>query len=685
MHGCLQIAGWDRSLLPEADAEFVVLADTHYMIDPGEDSVEFASRRLQADRADRAWQLASSLGCPNVFHMGDLVQEFPGTEGFGDAMSGAIEQFSNHDLVPRFVAGNHDVGDKPDPTMPTRPVTTESLAEFHDLLGPSWYAVDVGPLRVVVLNSQIMNTTLTEAGLQRDWVERELATHSGRRQVVMLHLPPYLDEPAEPGLGHYDNIAEPDRGWLIELLERHEVELLLAAHVHCSFFDRIGSTRFRILNSTSFTRPGFCHMFTSAPPPDQGRDDAAKLGFLLARVREEQVDLHWLRSEGFTVAESPGGPGWQTLVTGLSSTMPGSALGLSLAHPVSTRTEIPRAWPSALRQRVRNDYPLLASLELGTRAVRLPACDLDDPFLSSRIGMLREEGVDVVATMLWDQSAHQAEWIDRHGDQVDTWEWQLAGTDHPTAHQIEMLQRFQAAGVSQSLSAVVPGETIAGKQHPRTRTGFRFDGLMELDSQLSGAGVTLDRVAGRFDWGSIDIPPNPGPLAGLEAIRHVDWQLELGEGSDVHQAARAVMSLLAVAGMTGASLFIGPLVGMDRTMDLCPGLLDPLCNPRPVFDALCCLNSVLSAAGQTAEGAASELKWSESDEATVGEMAMMAVVIPREPLDGGTISELVSSWISRFESFRVYDLCERMVVSSNRGDLSGCLGRGWSRPVLLVG
>ncbi len=120
-------------------------------------------------------------------------------------------------------------------------------------------------------------------------------------------------------------------------------------------------------------------------------------------------------------------------------------------------------------------------------------------------------------------------------------------------------------------------------------------------------------------------------------------------------------------------------------MALCPGLLDPLCNPRPVFDALCSLNTVLSAAGQTAREATSELEWLVSDRATVGEMAMMAVVIPREPLDGGTILDLVSSWTSRFESFRVYDLCERMVVSSNREDLSGCLGRAWSRPVLLVG
>ena len=35
-----RIATWDRSLLPAADFEFVVLADTHYMIDPGDGPVD---------------------------------------------------------------------------------------------------------------------------------------------------------------------------------------------------------------------------------------------------------------------------------------------------------------------------------------------------------------------------------------------------------------------------------------------------------------------------------------------------------------------------------------------------------------------------------------------------------------------------------------------------------------------
>ncbi len=679
-------ARWDRSLLPEADFEFVVLADTHYMLEPGEGPVEFSSRRLQAERADRAWQLAASLGCSDIFHMGDLVQEFPDSEDFSAAMTAAIKQFSSHGLDPRFVAGNHDVGDKPDPTMPTRPVTSKSLADFHQALGPSWYGLDLGPLHVVVLNSQIMNTSLPEAQVQRDWAEADLEEHSDSRLVVMLHLPPYLDRPNEPSLGHYDNIAQGDRGWLLELLERHEVELLLAAHVHCSFFDRVGSIRFRILNSTSFTRPGFCHMFTSAPPPDQGRDDAAKLGLLLARVRDERIDLHWLRTEDRPGSEHPAGSGWQTVLTGTPSTLSDSTLGLALAHPLATRTEIPRAWPSVIRQSVRNDFPLLACLELGVRAVRVPASDLDDPFLAGRIEVLRNEQVDVIAGVLWDETLDLPGLIERHGSRVDAWEWQLAGTMYPSESQLEMLSRLQVAGVAQVLSTVLPGEIVPGKQHPRTTTGFSIDALAELDSQLARVDVVLDRVVCRLDPAAelADGLAEMIRAEGLESIRGVDWQLQL-EGIDDRAAVEwTVMSLLETTAVTGSRLFIGPLLDMDRTMDVRHGLLDPLCNPRPVFDALRCLNTVLSARDRAGGVESRQIEWTVSDTAVVGESETIAVVIPRVSLPGQTLCGLVHEWSRRAGRFRAYDLVGCRVTESSPDELSACLGTEWSGPLLMV-
>jgi len=693
-------ARWDRSLLPEADFEFVVLADTHYMLEPGEGPVEFSSRRLQSERADGAWQLAASLGCLDVFHLGDLVQEFPGTENFSSAMTAAIEQCSSHGLEPRFVAGNHDVGDKPDPTMPTRPVTAESLADFHQALGPSWYSLDRGPLHVVVLNSQIMNSSLPEADAQRDWAEGDLEKHSDRRLVVMLHLPPYLDRPTEPSLGHYDTIADPDRGWLLELLKRHEVELLLAAHVHCSFFDQIGSTRFRILNSTSFTRPGFCHMFTSAVPPDQGRDDAPKLGLMLARVRDERIDLHWLRTESRPGSEQPSGTGpgdppaagWQNVLTGTPSTLPNSKLGLALAYPLATRTEIPRAWPSVIRQSVRNDYPLLACLELGVRAVRVPANDLDDPFLASRIEVLRNEQVDVIAGVLWDETLDLPGLIERHGGRVDAWEWQLAGTLNPSESQSEMLSRLQVAGVPQVLSRVIPGEIVPGKQHPRTTIGFSIDALAELDEQLARAGVVLDRVVCRLEPG----PELADGLAEmirmirmiraerLESIRGVDWQLQFEGIDDRDSLEWAVMCLLGTAAVPGSRLFIGPLLDMDRTMDVRHGLLDTLCNPRPVFDALRCLNTVLSATDRIGAVESRQIEWTVSDSAVVGESETIAVVIPRLPLSGQAVCGLVDEWSRRAGRFRAYDLVGCRVTESSPDELAASLGTEWSGPLLMV-
>ena len=52
---------FDRSILPDALFEFVVIADTHYMSDVGGRAVEFQSRLRQTRRAETALQLASSL------------------------------------------------------------------------------------------------------------------------------------------------------------------------------------------------------------------------------------------------------------------------------------------------------------------------------------------------------------------------------------------------------------------------------------------------------------------------------------------------------------------------------------------------------------------------------------------------------------------------------------------------
>ena len=211
---------FDRTLLPEALGEFVLISDTHYALAGSVGMDEFPSRAQQSRRAGAALRLVAALEPDFVMHMGDVVQEYPESAGFVPALDQALEQMAAYGVQPRWVAGNHDLGDKPDPTMPTHPVTAEGLDAYHRRFGPSWYSFDYHDLHLVVLNSQILNTGLPAEEGQRTWLEADLAAHAQMRIAVFLHLPPYLHNPAEPHLGHYDNIGEPARTWLLKLLAR---------------------------------------------------------------------------------------------------------------------------------------------------------------------------------------------------------------------------------------------------------------------------------------------------------------------------------------------------------------------------------------------------------------------------------------------------------------------------------
>jgi hypothetical protein len=595
-------AQFDRSFLPPADFEFVVVADTHYMLDMGDRPLEFESRRKQTARAEYALRRIAALDVPLVIHMGDLVQEYPETEKFAQAVSEARAQLERFGVQPRRVAGNHDVGDKHDPTMPAQPVTAEFLANYHADWGPSWFSWDQGGLHFIVLNSQIMNSDLPAATAQGAWLEAELREHSHKRIVLCLHLPPFLKDEREPALGHYDNIDEPARSWLLELVKQHNVELMFAAHIHWSFYNEVGPsetgrTRYHTTPSTSFTRPGFSQMFSSAPPPEQGRDDTGKLGFFLVRVQGEESRVHLVRTSGAT--DSADDAAGAQLLTRLTSDLPGSPLGAMLHHALAPAVETPSVWPSVIRQPVRNDYPLLNCLELGVRHLRVPATDLTDPLQAERLAILRRYGVQITATWLWRETLDLVDAVAQHGEQLDTVEVIVPGALQPPAaclRQIAACQSQHEVGVA--LSPVLPGRSVAGKQHPRFQRGYGPDELAELDRLLAQHDLQVARALCRLD---ADEPASAllSPAQEFTHIGAVDWIWELPKADVQTRINCAAAALFAVASRPGSRLFIEPLVDLDRTMDSMGGLLDRLCNPRPVFHALRRLNTLLFGEAQS--------------------------------------------------------------------------------------
>lgn len=578
---------FDRTLLPEALGEFVVIADTHYALAGSVGMSEFPSRAQQSQRAGAALRLVAALEPDFVLHLGDVVQEYPESAGFGPALDQALAQLAACGVQPRWVAGNHDVGDKPDPTMPTHPVTAEGLDAYHQRFGPSWYSFDHCDLHLVVLNSQILNTGLPAEEEQKIWLEADLAAHTQRRNAVFLHLPPYLHNPAEPHLGHYDNIGEPARTWLLKLLTAHRVAWLFAAHVHFVFCEQAGGLDYRTVPSPAFTRPGFSHLFSSAPPPEQGRDDRPKLGFYLCRLRPNRLDIHLIRTAG---AENwPPGP--RRLLIPATADLGGSPLGLTATHPLGWEAQVPTTFPSMVRQPVRNDYPLLACLELGAQALRCPWTDLH-PF-GDRLRFLRRQGVQVQATLLDDAATPPESIMESHRDQVDTWEIQTPGGPWPSSSCLYLLRSYHR-NLRLSLAPVLPGQRITGKQHPRTRVAYRPDEVAQLDRRLQDADTWIEAALCRLDttapwedglaWRTVNALPTMGRL---------DLLFELPGQSDQDDAVRAAEALFATALLPRARLFVEPFIDLDRTMDVGQGLLDPLCNPRPAFGVLRCLNALL--------------------------------------------------------------------------------------------
>ena len=667
MNSSAGLSRFDRSLLPAAALEFVVVADTHYMMDLGDAPLEFESRRKQGRRAGAAWDAIGCLDPAFVVHMGDMVQEFPGRPAYEQTMREALAQIEAAGVWERcrFVVGNHDIGDRPDPTMPTGATTEDSLEGWQTRYGPSWHTWESHGLHFVVLNSQLFNTDLPATQQQRLWFEAQLTRLGDKPFVLLLHMPPYLHDAAEPWLGHYDNLGEPDRGWLLSLIGQHRVVAMFTGHVHFQFFDHLavqaGTCRYFTCPSTSFTRPGFSHLFAGGPPPEQGRDDVPKTGFFLCRVvtadtMVPRLDVHRLRMSILPDAHSTALLTTPALVG--ATPADGFGLGVTLRHPLALDTEVPIAWPSVIRQPVRNDYPLLACVEADIRWLRVPVADLVDPVQSRRLQILRAEGIAVQAVALGEAEAlaHSS----RLPDHADRLELQLPGRRLPDA---DALRRLGDSPLPLALCPVLPGQPVPGKQHHRTRIGYLAEELAALGELLEATAVTAAAVCRLSDqpWES---------LAALLSVRQErPWELLLlseAPGIDPQANAAALARALLAAATLDAPLFAEPLVDMDRTMDVAHGLLDTLCNPRPTYELARCVTALARGAVGTALSVDAR---TDGEIVTLGDHIRLLIV----QRDGAQIDEMLGATIVDLSGDGAWRVCQLTSATVTALDPTRCL------------
>jgi 3',5'-cyclic AMP phosphodiesterase CpdA len=144
--------------------------------------------------------------------------------------------------VPFYVLpGNHDDRD--------------TLRRQFDLPGagapgtPVQYAVDLGPLRLVILDSTRPGEVPGHLDAERlSWLDRELARAPERVTLLALHHPP-----VSTGIAAWDELCLPpdDRSALADVLQRHpQVRRVVAGHVHRTMAAELGGRTVLTVPST---------------------------------------------------------------------------------------------------------------------------------------------------------------------------------------------------------------------------------------------------------------------------------------------------------------------------------------------------------------------------------------------------------------------------------------------------
>ena len=585
-----------------------VITDTHLNQGETECNSPFEVNKLANGRMRQVVRMLNQGDLAFVVHLGDLLHPVPAIPHLYER---AAERFKEQIAELRhplyLVPGNHDVGDKPIDWGPAAVVTDRFLALWQKHFGRNYQRFDHGPCRFLLLDAQIINSGLEAEAHQRAWLEAELAAPEGQRLFVMIHYPPYLHEPSEPE--HYDNLGEPGRGWLLELLETHRVEALFAGHVHNYWYHRHAGTDCYLLPSTAFVRQDYSEMYRVAPGVDleSGRNDADKLGFFLLHVHEHGHLTEVVRTYGQTA--EPDSP------------LPAAVDCVPPVHPRCNRWDrfgfdMRQSWLETIeippsggldefdRKRTRNDYPVMALLDMGVPRVRIPARDLLNPNHRQRLEELAALGLRFTLFSFGAPDPALLGAVTAMAHLIDCWE---------LADRYEALPDTTATASDTARAAKIrlyvsklraKGEIEGGgeKYHHMINHGFVCDETAQFESLASEPGIdgVIIRVTGnQSPWQIAEQARAACQPAGLRISLHVRMSIgNLGSRQEDESwvSHRAAEALMAAAAFDDVHAYLDAFADIDRGYFVRQGVVDRLFNPRPAFHVIRHLNAALAQA-----------------------------------------------------------------------------------------
>lgn len=375
---------------------FAVVSDTH--LNPGDaaSNSPFAVNRRANNRLRYVIEDLNRRDVELVIHLGDIVHPVPSVPDlYAQSARRFFEQVRALRHPLHVIPGNHDVGDKPLAWGPAAGVRDEFLRAWSAHFGAHYFHREHRGMHFIGINAQLPGSGLALELEQKQWLESLLNDLRGQRIFMHSHYPPYLLDESEAE--HYDNLGPEPRAWLLSLISRHRVEALFCGHVHQYWFNRYRHTNCYLLPSTAFTRQDYSEMFRVAGGPEYGRDDAQKLGYLLVHIYARGHGVEVVRTGGRERRRANGkraAPAARALDKPVDFVNFHSRLGFNPRHDWFETVQIP---PSGAldefdRKSARNDYGLLAFLDMGVRRLRLPVADLAHPARRRRLMDLHSLG-----------------------------------------------------------------------------------------------------------------------------------------------------------------------------------------------------------------------------------------------------------------------------------------------------
>ncbi|GMQ93322.1 MAG: metallophosphoesterase [Acidimicrobiia bacterium] len=565
---------------------FIVIADSH--IRPSNQEVDaYPSNALLVRRNEYIVDLCNQIDAAFVVHLGDIVHPLPVEDSHAEAIDLAADVYAELQHPIHFVAGNHDVGDKPNALVAVPAVAEENYSAFEDAWGPSFYSFNSDGCHFTIVDTQLLNSGLDREKRQRTWLEADLdaATAAGMRIFMLTHYPPFVLERYENE--HYDNLGEPARSWFLDLLVRHEVEAVFSGHVHNFLYNRHGRTDLYVSPSTGFVRPDFSELLSVQPLAENGRDDPPKLGILVVDITQDGHVSRPLRSFGLTppgevapkILEATLKPGWE------------SPIGVTLRHGWATVADFPTAGLDEFnRKQVRNDALVYALWEARIRDVRIPLGDISTVAGARRAEDLTARGMQFSVFSAGVPDDRNIDIVKSIAGSVKRWEVIVPPESFNEA--LASVSAVGADGLNLAIAPIVPSGGHQAAVHHFVSAGFGVGGDPNLERWLtSDVNHVVQDLVFRIPWGDdvCDGVIRANALArecGRKAVVIVD--LPRDNESSVFDDDEAVERCVATAvraatSETNVAVFLDMFVDHDRGYYPRHGLIDRAYNPRPAL------------------------------------------------------------------------------------------------------